>query len=347
MKETRILYVTHLLAGTLRGGTEVQIEQYWRNISITEGYKIDFISPIASHIDDYDIIHLFNPRANPHESAKFVEKVKERGKRVVITPTFYYNKQDMKYTFRKGVLRAMDHFGPLSKTNNDAKLARVMELADVILPNTDDERSLICDFFHIDDRKMKTIRNGVDEAIYNMKGGPTNKRRDTILFVGRIGPRKHVHTLIEACKQLGIDDKLILVGDYYDSKYYNRCREISNKPTYINELKSNSNELVQAYTECGIFCLPSEYETPGLSALEAAACGSKIVITKNGGTKEYFGDMADYVSPDDVQGLADSILLSKKRELNDSLSQHILSLCNWKAIAKEVVEEYKKINDFG
>ena len=63
--------------------------------------------------------------------------------------------------------------------------------------------------------------------------------------------------------------------------------------------------------------------------MEAALAGCAVVITKNGGTKEYFKEMASYIDPHDSSSLLKNInkqLHTKNEELkiqNTLLKTHI------------------------
>lgn len=55
------------------------------------------------------------------------------------------------------------------------------------------------------------------------------------------------------------------------------------------------------------FALPSTNEGVGIVALEAAAMGCDIVITKLGGPKEYYSNMATVINPYNVDEIGKAI----------------------------------------
>jgi glycosyltransferase involved in cell wall biosynthesis len=89
--------------------------------------------------------------------------------------------------------------------------------------------------------------------------------------------------------------------------------------------------------------LPSLYETPGLSALEAALAGAKVVITERGGTMEYFGNMAEYVNPGSVKSIRKAIRRSISKEENKRLREHIRKNFLWEKIAQKLYETYLEV----
>ncbi|MFB0510011.1 MAG: glycosyltransferase, partial [bacterium] len=106
----------------------------------------------------------------------------------------------------------------------------------------------------------------------------------------------------------------------------------------------NSEMLASAYAACDVFVLPSFYETPGLAALEAGLAGAKIVITKYGGTDEYFGDYAEYIDPKKVQSIYQGLVRALAKKKDRILAEHIRTNFLWEKSAKKLIEIYTTIN---
>jgi len=93
--------------------------------------------------------------------------------------------------------------------------------------------------------------------------------------------------------------------------------------------------------------LPSLFETPGLAALEAGLAGAKIVITKYGGTTEYFGENAVYIEPRSVGSIRNGIKRSLAQEKNELLKNRIRKHFLWKDIAQNLARVYKSFPPMG
>ncbi|MEM2175143.1 MAG: glycosyltransferase, partial [Candidatus Micrarchaeia archaeon] len=96
-----------------------------------------------------------------------------------------------------------------------------------------------------------------------------------------------------------------------------------------------------------VFLLPSYYETPGIAALEAGLAGAKILITKYGGTKEYFKDYAFYLNPYSKKDIERKLALALKKEKNNLLREYLRNNYTWDRIALKLVriyEEFLKAN---
>ena len=82
-----------------------------------------------------------------------------------------------------------------------------------------------------------------------------------------------------------IESKLVMVGDGPDRAEAERMsRElgIADDVTFLGK----QNGLVEIFSACDIFLMPSQNESFGLSALEAMACGLPVLSTSVGGLSE-------------------------------------------------------------
>jgi glycosyltransferase involved in cell wall biosynthesis len=97
------------------------------------------------------------------------------------------------------------------------------------------------------------------------------------------------------------------------------------------------------YALCRVFCLPSIHEGTGLVALEAGAAGARVVITRNGGPRDYFGDHADYVDPQSVSSIRDAIERAWRTPKDDRLRNHILQHLSWLESGKSLERLYLRL----
>ena len=93
-----------------------------------------------------------------------------------------------------------------------------------------------------------------------------------------------------------------------------------------------------------VHVLPSWLETPGLSQLEAAACGCNIVSTDRGSTVDYFGDMAFYCNPSEISSIGAAIddcfeNLKSPKEMSD----FILDQYTWDQSGKQTLQAYQEV----
>ncbi|MEJ2616427.1 MAG: glycosyltransferase [Ignavibacteriaceae bacterium] len=111
----------------------------------------------------------------------------------------------------------------------------------------------------------------------------------------------------------------------------------------VNALDNDDPLLASAYAACDTFVLPSQFETPGIAALEAGLAGAKIVITPFGGTREYFTDMAEYPDINSIDSIKNSIEKSLNKPKDEKLKDHIKNNFLWNKIARDTSDVYVKV----
>jgi glycosyltransferase involved in cell wall biosynthesis len=208
------------------------------------------------------------------------------------------------------------------------------DMAELVLPDTRDEMEMLAKGFGIPAAKMRELPNGVDERFANATPDLFVKEqgmKDFVLYVGHIGPaRKNVLPMLRAVAALGVPT--VLIGPVSDTGYANQCMKLVRAtPTIkvIPGLAPDSLLLESAYAACDTFILPSLYETPGLAALEAGLAGAKVCITRHGGTREYFADLATYLEPASEQSILNALKQALARKKDTALRDRIRENYLW------------------
>ena len=131
-----------------------------------------------------------------------------------------------------------------------------------------------------------------------------------ILFVGTLGPRKNVGTLLEAYARLrsrvANAPPLTLAGHTTPASAPWEAR--ANEAPLAGHVDItgyvDAAQRIELFADARMLVLPSYEEGFGLPVLEAMACGVPVVISSRGSLPEVAGDAADPVEPDDAEGLA-------------------------------------------
>ncbi len=160
----------------------------------------------------------------------------------------------------------------------------------------------------LDKRKINVVPNSVDIKRFNPKISGAKIRRalrikdkeKMVLYVGRTSREKRLETMLHAAKHLSkkrSDIKFVICGNGPAFSYYKRMRNRLRLQNVIFTGFVTGDMLAKCYAACDAFCIPSTFETQGLVALEAMACGKPVVgadylalreLIKNGKNGEKF-----------------------------------------------------------
>jgi glycosyltransferase involved in cell wall biosynthesis len=204
----------------------------------------------------------------------------------------------------------------------------------------------------VPEEKIRIVPNGVEKRFAKGKPGLFAKTFGMdrfILNVGHIGPeRKNVLRLIQALET--INHPALIIGRIENTRDGRRCLDLAKQNPRIRILEHidhDSDLLASAYAACDTFVLPSFFETPGIAALEAGLAGAKIVITPYGGTKEYFGEDAEYVNPYSVKSIRTGIEKSLGKHRDSRLRDRMKKEYLWSNIAVQLRSVYEAVLSSG
>ena len=109
-----------------------------------------------------------------------------------------------------------------------------------------------------------------------------------LLFVGRMAREKNIRNLIHALDHLPEDvpaHRLVLVGDGELRKQIDR--EVARRQNVLwLPYCESPQKLAELYSAADLFVHPGRYETFGLVALEAQACGTPVLVVREGGVED-------------------------------------------------------------
>ena len=291
-----------------------------------------------------NLFHLFNASVSTYSLAK---NLKRYGAKYVVNPIFYSNHNAKTIKLYRNLKKPINKIFKRSMSDYDFT-KYICDNSEQVLPNTSAEGKLLENGLDVDQNIIQVIHNGVEERFANGDPSLFQKKydvKDFVLYVGHLGSyRKNGMNIIKAAQK--IDTPVYILANVFDNAEGERCVEEIKKSmniTLIRWIEHYDPLLASAYAACKTFVLPSKYETPGRAALEAGLAGANIVITPNGGTKEYFLDHAEYPNPDSVNSIVKSIEKSLNKQKNDKLKKRILKKYIWEKIAENTLTIYKKV----
>jgi glycosyltransferase involved in cell wall biosynthesis len=190
------------------------------------------------------------------------------------------------------------------------------------------------------------IPNGIDTKKY-LPVLPVLKK-DYLLFVGTMQPRKNLFRLIRAYASIAlqINEKLVIVGakGWKNSKILDFLEHLDPIIKDRIEFKGyvDSGELVALYQEAKLLTVPSLHEGYGLMIAEALAARTSVLTSRVGGIPEYFDGLVHYCDPEDEADMASQILyLLKNPQIMSKTLDKSLSLLvdfDFEMMAKRFLE---------
>lgn len=286
-------------------------------------------------LSSYDLVHIFNI-TRIKESYMFFLNAQKQRKKIVLSPIYW---PPNAYLKREGAstnaLAVWKHMQPMR--------ARLVSQSTLLLPNSQIELDVLRnDFPKV--ASCHVVPNGFPDSFIG--ASPQLFREqfpdlpdEFVLCAARISTRKNQLWLAKISHELGLP--LVLLGPVNDKSYFQSVTSYSNV-SYLGTLQGKL--LASAYSAAKAHALPSWFETPGLSSVEAGACGTVVISTDQGSPKEYFQDMALYVHPLDNVSLRRAL----EQSFNASplpLMKHIHAQYPWSKVGYITLDAYQKALD--
>jgi glycosyltransferase involved in cell wall biosynthesis len=318
----RVLFETYPWAFVTPGGGERQLLKYAEYLP-GHGVEVTLHDHWNSTLDAVDAVHFFSCMGG---SGHFCNYVRERGLPLVITSSLWIDE-------------ATKHLYPIDEIRSQ------LALADVVVPNSRAEAQVLAKFLGLSGEQFIPVMNGVDPR-FAAPHDPNTFRKmfeidgPFILNVANIEGRKNQLNLVRAL--IGNELPLVIIGRVREPGYAERVfAEAGGRVRHLGFLEHNDPLLVSAYAACTVFALPSICETPGLAALEAAAAGAPVVVTRVGAAPEYFGPMCQYVDPLDPADIARGIHAALAAGPRPELSSHVVESFTWPVVTAALPDVYR------
>lgn len=166
-----------------------------------------------------------------------------------------------------------------------------------------------------------------------------------ILFLARIVPEKGLHYLIEAYKQIKTDKKLVIAGGAsHTNDYLKKIKDmLKGNPNIIMTGFVQGRELEELYSNCYLYCLPSDIEGMPLSLLEAMSYGCRCLVSDIEENTQVTGKYAETFEKSNVNSLKNklkSVLKCKFDFGSEEISNYILEEFDWVNITKSTERIY-------
>jgi D-inositol-3-phosphate glycosyltransferase len=197
---------------------------------------------------------------------------------------------------KNGVARTLSDLEPDVRIGEET---RVVAEVDRLVAANDVERAHLVQHYAARRERIAVIPCGVDTELFAPGDRATARAalgldaRPTVLYVGRMTPIKGLDTLLDALAALRSRMpavRLLVVGGDTDEPrsehagaLRERCRRLGLEST-VQFIGAQPQEVLRTfYVGADVTVLPSHYESFGMVALEAMACGGAVIASRVGG----------------------------------------------------------------
>lgn len=246
----------------------------------------------------------------------------------------------------------------------------ILSSADYIVATTKNEKNLIHKFV-VNNSPIKVIPIGVDRAFRPFHYKKEEALPPYLAFAGRLQATKGIYTLVDAFRlvvekyDIPITTKLVIAGGEptsvdlsnklpKDKKLKAAIRGLENRIDFLGA--KSQKQLASIFNHATAVIVPSFYESFGMVAAEAQACGCPVIASKVGGLTDVVKNRITglHTEKENENNLAQAMktLISNRnysKKLGKSAAVFANQEFNWSILAKrmdilyEVVIDEKKI----
>lgn len=218
--------------------------------------------------------------------------------------------------------------------------------ADEIIVLSEDIKKYFKDTYN---RETKYIPNGVNKPkkkepqIITEKYGL--KKENYILFLARIVPEKGLDYLIDAYNQIDTNVRLVIAGgaSHTESYYESIVQKVKDNPKIILTGFVQGEELEELYSNCLLYCLPSDVEGMPISLLEAMSYDRNCLVSNIEENTQVVENYASIFEKGNVEDLKEKLiecLKEKNNRIENEISSYILNKYDWSKIVDKIEKTY-------
>ncbi len=240
---------------------------------------------------------------------------------------------------------------------------RLTATADRVLVTSARERDNLLRYYEAPPAKVSLVPCGVNLDLFRSMAKGIARRRTgadltapLLLYVGRFAPEKGLERLIRAMSGLGHIPRLRLVvvgGDGGRDPATRKMKELSRASGAAGSIRFvgrvDQKELPSYYSAADLLVLPSGYESFGMAAIEAMACGTPVVATRVGAMEEIVrsginGELVDGFNPSAIADTVSGWLLrSPGSPPHSTAIRRSVRRFDWARIAAKVLKVYAEV----
>jgi glycosyltransferase involved in cell wall biosynthesis len=230
-----------------------------------------------------------------------------------------------------------------------------MEAADCVITVSQHTKNVVLEHYGISADKVMVVHNGIDYSEHKKPLSPALEHlklagKKIVLFLGRITIQKGPDYFLKAAKQvLRYEPNAVFVisgsGDM-EHQMIRMASEMGLSEHVVFAGWLRGDDVPRLYRAADLFIMPSVSEPFGLTALEAAANGTPVLVSKQSGAAEVMQNAlkSDFWDTDDMTDKIVGVLHS--RGLHNTLAEnaaHDVEQVTWESAAGKCSVLYKDL----
>jgi glycogen(starch) synthase len=371
--ERRIVEVakrlTNEVGATVFSGTKGGFKKpvSFNGMKIVPCFSTDMLFPLDNWFFNQTISRAINTiKADVYEAHNasgyaFLKSLKKRNPQAPFVETVHGVLADEYYqTLKSGYLSPRERLVNLLTWRLSRLEAESAREANLVVAVSNYSADKAAQLYYVDYAKIRVVPNGVDpdrfkpaigSVALKRRLGLVNKR--TVLFVGRLIPRKGLTFLVEAAKRVvkeNPDAVFVIVGNGpLRNTLTSHLERLNLSKTFIFLGDVSDNVLPALYNCADVFAFPSIQEGQGIALLEAQASSKPVVAFRVGGVNETVsnGNSGLLVEKGSSDGLAEAILrLLSNPSLRQSMGikgrEFVQNNFTWDICAEKMLRVYRE-----
>ena len=189
----------------------------------------------------------------------------------------------------------------------------VLRRSAAVIVSSESTRRDLLEFYRLPPETLPVVLLGYDTARFTAAATPPARDgAPYALFVGNVMPHKNLLRLVEAFADAvaGIAGRLVIRGwgrPAHVRALRERIAALDLGERVDWQRYASDDELPDLYRGARMLVLPSLYEGFGLTALEAMACGTPVIVSDRSSLPEVVGDAGVFVDAEDRASIAAAI----------------------------------------
>lgn len=290
------------------GGLQVQIRETigaLQRLAPAAGLTVELADPVHASLAAYDVLHVFSASNGNH---RIIETARELGVPAVLSPLVppsWNRAAALRARIATGLAR---HLTRGDVQTSFSQIESALHKACLLVALGEPERDAMRGAFRIDADKIRIVPNGIGERFFNADGALFRERfglhGDFALMVGAVSSYKNQLGVAGVLAAMNLPFAVIGKAEPRDQDYLHKLQSTKGVH-YLGALSHDDPLLAAAYAAASLFVLPSKGEVQPLTALEAMASGTPVMLTDQS-----------------ALDIADSGFALRKVRWDDSAGQH-------------------------